>query len=49
MIFINTWMSHGKEKLNEFLALLNNVHETITFTMDMEQDGGLPFLEVFVY
>lgn len=32
---------HGKEELNEFLVFLNTVHESIKFTMDLEQSTGV--------
>ena len=40
---------HGSEKLNEFLQHLNSVHECIQFTMELESDEKLPFLDVLVY
>jgi hypothetical protein len=38
---------HGKE-LYDFLQHLNNIHPNIKFTMEVEQDGSLPFLDVLV-
>jgi hypothetical protein len=37
---------HGKESLQGFLDHLNTIHPTIRFTMEVEQDGKLPFLDV---
>jgi hypothetical protein len=40
---------HGMVKLQEFLLHLNNIHEKIKFTMELESDQKLPFLDVLVY
>jgi hypothetical protein len=37
---------HGPGKLAELLDHLNGVHENITFTMEMERDGHLCFLDI---
>jgi hypothetical protein len=39
---------HGKETLEEFLELLNAGHSSISLTMELEEDGMLPFLDVLV-
>jgi hypothetical protein len=39
---------HGREKLNDFLLLLNTIHPSIEFTMEIEKDRSLPFLDVLV-
>ena len=39
---------HGKDKLEEFLEHLNGLHERIQFTMELEQDNTIPFLDVLV-
>lgn len=38
--------SHGREKLDEFVAFLYNSHVNITFTVEIEQAGSLPFLNI---
>ena len=40
---------HGKDSLLEFLAHLNNIHSNIKFTMEIESNNKLPFLDVLVY
>jgi hypothetical protein len=39
---------HGKNELYGFLQNLNNINPNITFTMVVEQNGSLPFLDVLV-
>jgi hypothetical protein len=39
---------HGKTELRGFLQHLNNIHPNIKFTMEVEQNGCLPFLDVLV-
>jgi hypothetical protein len=39
---------HGKTELHGFLQHLNNIHLNIKFTMEVEQNGCLPFLDVLV-
>jgi hypothetical protein len=41
------WL-HGREALQEFLCHLNNIHNNIRFTMELEESGTLPFLDVVV-
>ena len=38
--------SHGKEKLMDFLKHLNGIHNNIQFTMEIEREGHLPFLDI---
>jgi len=38
--------SHGRESLHKFLEHLNNQLEHIKFTMEVEENGSLPFLDV---
>jgi hypothetical protein len=42
-------LPHGTEKLERFLDCLNGLHRNIQFTMEMEKDGHLPFLDIDVY
>jgi len=43
-----TW-PHGLDKLHEFHCHLNSLHRNIQFTMDIEKDGHLPFLDIDIY
>ena len=40
--------SFGKEKLLNFLDHLNSIHPRIEFTLELEQNNQLPFLDVLV-
>jgi hypothetical protein len=40
--------AHGPAKLQQFLHHLNSVRPTIKFTMEVEANDTLPFLEVLV-
>ena len=37
---------HGMDRLKEFLDWLNGIHTNIDFTMEIEKDGHLPFLDI---
>lgn len=39
---------YGPEKLQEFLQHINNIRPTIKFTMEVEVNNALPFLDVLV-
>ena len=39
---------HGEAKLQTFLNHLNNRRESIQFTMEKEEAGSIPFLDVLV-
>jgi hypothetical protein len=39
---------HGEEELREFLDQLNSIHHNIKFTMKVEKNRSLPFLDVLV-
>jgi hypothetical protein len=40
---------HGQEKLTVFLNHHNGQHNKIVFTMEKEEDGHLPFLNIEIY
>jgi hypothetical protein len=40
---------HGQEKLTAFLNHLNGPHNKIQFTMEKEEEGHLPFLDIDIY
>ncbi|GJQ69429.1 hypothetical protein Trydic_g6544 [Trypoxylus dichotomus] len=44
----NTFMiwTHGGDKLHDFLSHLNRIHPKIKFTMEIENQNQLPFLDV---
>ncbi|XP_011069268.1 PREDICTED: uncharacterized protein LOC105155067 [Acromyrmex echinatior] len=39
---------HGRSELRKFLIHLNKQHPNIRFTIDIEENGKLPFLDVLV-
>jgi hypothetical protein len=40
---------HSQEKLEDFLIHLNGLHNKIQFTMEKEEAGHLPFLDIDIY
>jgi hypothetical protein len=40
---------HGPDRLKDFLDHLNGIHQNIQFTMGMERDGRVPFLDIDIY
>jgi hypothetical protein len=40
--------THGEDEMHEFLKHLNNIHPNIMFTMEVERNKTLPFLDVLV-
>lgn len=41
-------LPHGLSKLHEFVTFFNKIHKNIKFTMELEQEGSLPFLDILV-
>ncbi|XP_068918321.1 uncharacterized protein [Tenebrio molitor] len=39
---------HGRESLDQFLNHLNSLHSSIKFTMEIEENNQIPFLDVLV-
>jgi hypothetical protein len=44
----NVLWPHGKEELQNFLQHLNNISEEIKFTMELEENDNIPFLDVLI-
>jgi hypothetical protein len=44
----NVLWPHGKEELDKFFQHLNNISNDIKFTMELEEDGSIPFLDVLI-
>jgi hypothetical protein len=40
---------HGKVSLTNFVEHLNGLHKNIQFTMEIEENGHLPFLDIDIY
>jgi hypothetical protein len=40
---------HDQGKLENFLNHLNELHNNMQFTMEKEQEGHLPFLDIGIY
>jgi hypothetical protein len=40
---------HGQAKLEDFLIHVNGLHNKIQFTMEREEEGHLPFLDIDIY
>jgi len=40
--------THGRKELGSFVEYLNSIHESIKFTMELETNHSLPFLDVLV-
>ena len=40
--------NEGRDKLQDFLEHLNSIRPSIHFTMELEEDRKLPFLDVLV-
>lgn len=40
---------HGRDELNLFLNYLNSQHEKIKFTIELENNNSLPFLDTLLY
>ena len=39
---------HGPEELSPFLKHINGIRPSIQFTMELEKDGKIPFLDILV-
>jgi hypothetical protein len=39
---------HGKQELQGFLRHLNGIHQNITFTMKIKENGALPILDIII-
>jgi hypothetical protein len=39
---------HGKEELDRFFEHLNGISENIKFTMDLEENNSIPFLDILI-
>jgi hypothetical protein len=44
----NVLWPHGKEELQKFFQHLNNISRGIKFTMELEENGSIPFLDVVI-
>jgi hypothetical protein len=44
----NVLWPHGKEELQNFFQHLNNISEEIKFTMELEENGSIPFLDILI-
>jgi hypothetical protein len=42
----NVVWPHGRDELNKFLEHLNNLSDDIKFTMELEENNNIPFLDV---
>ena len=42
----NVIWTHGNDELNKFIQHLNNQSDAIQFTLEMEEKGSIPFLDV---
>jgi hypothetical protein len=40
---------HGKTSLTDFLEHLSKLHKNIQFTMEIEENGHLPFMDIDIY
>jgi hypothetical protein len=44
----NVLWPHGKEELDKFFQHLNNLSKDIKFTMELEDNGSIPFLDILI-
>jgi hypothetical protein len=44
----NILWPHGKEELEKFFQHLNDISKDIKFTMELEENGSIPFLDVLI-
>lgn len=48
LLMIRVVWQHGKEELTRFLNHLNNISKDIQFTMEIEENGWIPFLDILI-
>jgi hypothetical protein len=44
----NVLWPHGKDELEKFFQHLNDISKDIKFTMELEENGIIPFLDVLI-
>jgi hypothetical protein len=44
----NVLWPHGKDELDKFFQHLNDISKDIKFTMELEENGSIPFLDVLI-
>ena len=44
----NVVWPHGEDELRKFLSHLNSISPNIKFTMELEENGSIPFLDVLL-
>jgi hypothetical protein len=44
----NVLWPHGKDELEKFFQHLNDISKDIKFTMELEENGNIPFLDVLI-
>jgi hypothetical protein len=45
----NVVWPQGRDDINKFLNYLNNLLEDIKFTMELEENNNIPFLDVMIH
>ena len=44
----NALWPHGKDELDKFFQHLNDISKDIKFTMELEENGTIPFLDILI-